>query len=113
VPALLLSFHLPDDAPICNLDDPVPLQTLGLRPSDIVSRDYTRRRAWAQRIYERGGWFGVTWWSYYDSQWASFGLWNFGQLKLEEVNLLRLDDPAFLDARRTIARRIVTHPNKI
>jgi hypothetical protein len=107
------SLPSPDDAPICNLDDPVVLHTLGLRPSDIVSRDYTRGRARAQRIYEQRGWFGVRWWSYYNSQWASFGLWNFGQLKLEEVNLLRLDDPAFLDASRTIARRIVTHPNKI
>lgn len=109
-------FHLPDDAPICNLDDPVLLQRLGLRPSDIVSRDYTRSRAWAQRIYEQGeqgGWFGVRWWSYYDSQWASFGLWNIGRLKLEEVKLLRLDEPAFLDASSTIARRIITHPNKI
>src|ERR1700693_4254574 len=105
-------FHLPDDARICNLDDPVVLHTLGLRPSDIVSRDYTSSRAWAQRIYEQGGWFGVRWWSYYDSQWASFGLWNFGQIKLEEVKLLRLDAPAFLDASRTIARRIVTHPDK-
>jgi RES domain len=106
-------FHLPDDAPICDLDDPALLQTLGLRPSDVVSRDYTRSRAWARRIYERGTWFGVRWWSYYDSQWASFGLWNIGRLKLEEVKLLRLDEPAFLDASRTIARRIVPHPNKI
>jgi hypothetical protein len=49
VPAIA-RFHFPDDAPICNLDDPVLLQTLGLRPSDIVSRDYTRTRASAQTI---------------------------------------------------------------
>jgi hypothetical protein len=42
----------------------------------------------------------VRWWSYYDSQWASLGLWNLGPFKLEEVKLLRLDDPAFLDASR-------------
>jgi len=106
-------FHLPDDAPICNLDDPALLQTLALRPSDIVSRDYTRSRAWARRIYEQGKWFGVRWWSYYDSQWASFGLWNMSRLRLEEVKLLRLDEPALLDASRTIARRIVMRPHKI
>jgi len=106
-------FHLPDDAPICNLDDPELLQTLGLRPSDIVSRDYTRSRAWARRIYEQEKWFGVRWWSYYDSQWASFGLWNMSRLRLEEVKLLRLDEPALLDASRTIARRIVMRPHKI
>jgi hypothetical protein len=92
----LAHFHLPDDAPICNLDDPAPLQTLGLRPSDIVTRDYTRSRAWVRRIYERERWCGVRWWSYYDSQWASFGLWNLSRLKLDDVKLLRLDDPALL-----------------
>ena len=106
-------FHLPDDARVCNLDDPALLQKLGLRPSDVVSRDYTRSREWARRIYEQGKWFGVRWWSYYDSQWASFGLWNISRLKLEDVKLLRLNEPAFLDASRTIARRIVTHPPKI
>lgn len=105
-------FHLPDDALVCNLDDPSLLQALGLRPSDVVSRDYTRCRAWARRIHEQGRWFGVRWWSYYDSQWASFGLWNFSRLRLEEVHVLRLDEPAFLDASRTIARRIVRHPEK-
>jgi RES domain len=106
-------FHLPDDAPICNLDDPALLQTLGLRPSDIVSRDYARSRAWAQKIYEQRKWFGVRWWSYYDSQWSSFGLWNISQLKLVEVRPLRLDEPALLDAGRRIARRIVTHLHKV
>jgi len=56
-------------------------------------------------------WFGVRWWSYCDSQWTSFKLWDIGRLELEEVRLLRLNEPAFLDASRRIARRIVTHPN--
>jgi hypothetical protein len=103
-------FQLPDDVPICNLDDPVLLQTLGLRPSDVVSRDYTRSREWARRIYEQGRWFGARWSSYYDSQWASVGMWNISRLELEDVVILRLDDPALLDASRTIARRIVTDP---
>jgi hypothetical protein len=106
-------FHLPDDARICNLDDPALLQTLGLRPSDIVSRDYARSRAWARKIYDQQRWLGAKWWSYYDSQWASFGLWNLSGLKLDEVKLLRLDDPAFLKASRTIARRIVLRPRKV
>ena len=105
-------FHLPDHAAICDLDNPVLLQTLGLRPSEIVSRDYMRSRAWARKIFEMERWLGARWWSYYDSQWASFGLWNRGQLKLKDVMLLRLDSPAFLEASRTIARRIVTGPEK-
>jgi hypothetical protein len=106
-------FHLPDDAPVCNLDDPALLKTLRLRPSDIVSRDYARSKAWSRRIYEQRRWFGARWWSYYDSQWASFGLWDISRLQLDEVKLLRLDDPALLDAGRTIARRIVLRPRKV
>jgi hypothetical protein len=109
----LARFHLPDDAPICNLDDPALLQTLGLRPSDIVTHDYTRSRAWARRIYEQERWFGARWWSYYDSQWAGFGLWNISRLILDDVKLLRLDDQALLEASHTIARRIVLRPRKL
>src|ERR1039457_2913857 len=89
---------------------PTLLQALGLRPSDIVTRDYTRSRAWARRMHAQGRWYGARWWSYYDPQWASFGLWNLGLLKLDDVELLRLDDPALLEASRTIARRIVLRP---
>jgi hypothetical protein len=101
-------FSLPDNAAICNLDDPALLQTLGLRPSDVVSRDYARCRAWARTIYEQRKWSGVKWWSYYDPQWASFGVWHISRLKLKEIKLLRLDEPALVEASRTIVRRIVT-----
>ena len=106
-------FHLPDEAPVCNLDDAALLQSLDLRPSDVVTRDYARSRAWARKIYEQRKWFGVKWWSYYDSQWASFGLWDISRLKLEDVKLLRLDEPALLEASRTIARRIVANRHKV
>ena len=35
-------YRLPADACVCNLDDPSQLLKLGLRPSDVVTRDYTR-----------------------------------------------------------------------
>lgn len=106
-------FQLADDAPVCNLDDPVELLTLGLRPSDVVSRDYSRSRAWARKIYEEAKWLGVRWWSYYDPQWASVGLWDASGLRLDEVKALRLDDPALVEASRTIARRIILRPQKV
>lgn len=100
-------FRLPDDAPVCNLDDPAWLQSLDLRPSDVVSRDYGRTRTWARRIFEERKWVGVRWWSYYDPQWASFGLWDIAQLALEDVRILRLADRALQEASRTIVRRVV------
>jgi hypothetical protein len=100
-------YRLAEGAPVCDLDDPQELLALGLRPSDVVTRDYARSRAWARRIYEPRAWLGVRWWSYYDSKWASFGLWDIRQLRIEDVNLLRLEDPAFVEASRTIVRRLV------
>ena len=100
-------FQLADDAMVCNLDDAGQLEALRLRPSDVVTRDYVRSRAWARRIYEQRKWIGARWWSYYDPQWASFGLWNTRQLKLEDVRVLRFDDSALREASQTIARRLV------
>lgn len=103
----IASYRLSDEAPLCDLDDPEQLKRLRLRPSEVVSRDYGRTRAWARRIYERRQWIGVRWWSYYDPRWASVGLWDIGRLKVEDVRSLRLDDPALVEASRTIARRII------
>jgi RES domain len=100
-------YGLAEDARVCNLDDPSQLLALGMRPSDVVSRDYARCRRWARRIYDEGGWIGVRWWSYYDAKWASFGLWDISRLTLEEVNVLTLNYWGLQEASRTIVRRIV------
>jgi hypothetical protein len=108
----LARYRLADDARLCDLDDPEQLQTLDLRPSDVVSRDYARTRAWARRIFKQHIWAGVRWWSYYDPRWASVGLWETDRLTIEEVRKLRLDDAALLEASRVIVRRVVQHPRK-
>ena len=105
-------YRLAEEAPVCNLDDPEQLKKLKLRPSDVVSRDYARTRAWARRIYDQHRWIGVRWWSYYDPRWGSFALWDAGQLVPDGVTLLGLDDLAVAEASRIIARRIVTRPRK-
>src|SRR5260221_472748 len=46
-------FQLADAARVCNLDDAGQLEELGLRPSDVVTRDYVRSRVWARQIYEQ------------------------------------------------------------
>jgi len=48
-------YRLADAARICNLDDPKQLLALGLRPSDVVSRDYARSRAWQCAFTDRDG----------------------------------------------------------
>jgi hypothetical protein len=103
----LARYRLPDDAPLCDLDDAAQLAQLHLRPSDIVSRDYMRTRSWARGIYDLNQFVGIRWWSYYDPRWASVGLWETGQLVVEDVKPLRLDEPALLEAGRTIVRRVI------
>lgn len=103
----LTRYELRDDAAVCDLDNPEQLRELKLKPSDVVSRDYTRTRSWARALYEQRKWVGVEWWSYYDSRWTSVGLWDIGALEVEHVEWLRLDDPAVMEASRVVARRIV------
>jgi hypothetical protein len=100
-------YYLPDDSPVCDLDDPQQLLALSLRPSDVVSHDYARTRSWARRIHCQGTWTGVRWWSYYDSEWASLALWNLDRLRLKDVVTLNLDDAGLAEAARTIVRRIM------
>jgi hypothetical protein len=93
----LARYHFPDDEPLCDLDDPARLLALHLRPSDVVSRDYTRTRAWARQIFQLATFAGVRWWSYCDPRWASVGLWKTGPLTVEDLIPLRLDHPALLE----------------
>ena len=99
-------YRLDDTSVICDLDDPAQLIALGLRPSDVVNRDYSRTREWARQIYRQGKWKGVRWWSYYDPRWSTFGLWDINALLLIDVRPLRLEDAAIAEAARTICRRI-------
>lgn len=101
-------YQLSDKLSICDLDDPAQLVRLHLRPSQVVVRDYTLTRAWARRIYEQQKWIGIQWWSYYNSQWASVGLWDISKLSVNDIEILSLDHAALLEASRAIVRRIIT-----
>jgi hypothetical protein len=103
----LARYELDPHEPLCDLDEPRQLVRLRLRPSDVVSRDYARTRAWARRIFESEAWAGVSWWSYYDPRWTSVGLWKTDRLSLAAVRELRLEDTDLLDAARIIVRRVI------
>jgi hypothetical protein len=103
----LARYELDAREPVCDLDDPKQLLRLRLRPSHVVSREYARTRAWARRIFETHNWAGISWWSYYDPQWTSVGLWKTDRLLLGEVRELHLDESALLEAARIIVRRII------
>jgi len=101
-------YQLSDRVPLCDLDDPAQLIRLNLRPSEVVVRDYFRTRVWARRIYDQRKWSGVQWWSYYDSEWTSIGLWDVSKLSISDVEILSLDHPALVEAARIVVRRIIS-----
>jgi RES domain len=104
----LVSYELPEDTAVCNLDDAHALAEWGLRPSEVVTRNRAVTQAWALKLYEAGSHAGVRWWSYYDSRWGSVGLWDSRPLTV--VDLAVLDDvahPALVEAASVLCR-IVT-----
>jgi hypothetical protein len=104
-------YEFAGSRPVCELDDSARLVSLRLRPSEIVTRDYKRTRQWARTIFEQNKWSGVRWWSYYEPQWGSIGLWNLAGLRLLEVRQLLLEDTDLIAASHAITRRIVSRKN--
>lgn len=100
----LATYTLEGSAAVCDLDDAARLLALGLRPSEVVSRDRPATRAWALRIFAEGHWAGIRWWSYYDPRWGSHGIWATDSLRVDEVHPLSGDDPALHQAAEVLNR---------
>ena len=119
-------FEMPEGAPadahralftcegeprVCDLDDGRRLASLGLRPSRVVTRDRDVTQEWARAIYERRAadgsreFSGVSWWSFYNPDWSSIGLWEVA-LSVKDVEILTLDSAVVREAADEIARVI-------
>lgn len=73
---------------IVDLDDPSVLLDQGLRPSEVVTRHRAITQGWALAIYREGRWGGVRWWSYYEPDVGSFGVWDVPSLRVVQVSPL-------------------------
>lgn len=104
----LVAFDLSEDAAICDLDDARRLVELRLKPSNVVTRDRSVTQRWARSIYDGGRYAGVRWWSYYNPDWGSIGLWDMSVLTISEIEPLAVDHPAFVRAAAAINRVIDT-----
>ena len=103
----LVSYELDDSAALCDLDDAYALVELGLRPSEVVTRNRLVTQAWALTLYETGSYAGVRWWSYDDPRWGSVGLWDDRQLTVADITVLDdLAHPAFVEAAAVLCRLI-------
>ena len=90
-----------------NLDDAAHLVDESLRPSQVVTRDRSVTQAWALRIFEKRGYDGVAWWSYYKPEWRSIALWNRARLRLHDVPIaLSVNNAALRSAAREIMRPV-------
>lgn len=101
----LAAYEL-DVPAICKLDDARMLVSLDLRPSRVVTRQRRVTQRWSADIFGAGGADGISWWSYYDADWTSIGLWNVAKLRHTGTRPLTITDPEIVDAASTIMRRI-------
>jgi len=99
-------YELADTAPICNIDDPKTLLEFDLRPSQIITRDYTQSQAWALRLFQTDRFIGTSWWSFNDARWKSAGLWQTDDIANMGVDVLTIDHPALAEAASVLDVRI-------
>lgn len=103
-PRSLGRYELSHDAKILDLDDAGALRRLGVRPSEVVSPDRTVTQRWARRVIDERRWDGVRWWSFHDSRWHSYGIWDRKDLRVLGVEPLSLQHPAVVDAATALRR---------
>jgi hypothetical protein len=92
----IATYEVRPDVEIFDLDDADALSRLGLRPSQVVTREREVTQRWALAIYDEGKWGGVRWWSYYDPRWYSCAVWDLGTLEVHpgSIRPLTIDDTA-------------------
>lgn len=103
---VLAWYDFPDTLPVCDLNDPKELMTRKLRPSDIITRDYSVTQKWALDIFNESRYAGVSWWSYCDARWRTYGLWDRSHVTASGIEYLSLKHPAMIEAAGVLQVRI-------
>jgi len=105
-------FSLPDDLRVLDLDDPMQLVRLGLRPTQVVVRNLPVTQAWGHRIWSEidshtgdHRWQAVSWWSYHRPVWTVLASWL--RPELVQVELLDMNHPALLEAAKALQRKVI------
>jgi hypothetical protein len=89
----------------------VALVELGLRPTQIVTRNLAVTSEWAHRIWSQSSpaiddrkWQAVQWWSFHRPTWTVVASWE--RPKLVELERLNLDHPAVVAAAKSLNRPV-------
>ncbi|MBY6366918.1 RES family NAD+ phosphorylase [Rhodococcoides corynebacterioides] len=105
----LHTYSVHDDCKIIDLDDAQALVDVGLRPTQVVTRNRTVTQRWAQKLYNQTtmtgmAWDGVQWWSRHHSDWPVLGLWRTAPTYVR-TSELSMAHSAVVDAAGTLNRR--------
>jgi hypothetical protein len=109
LPLALAELELDEAAELVDLDEPVVLRRERLRPSLVATRRRELTQPQARVLYEsHPAAAGIRWWSSYESLWVNVTLFDRAapQLRLREVRVLALDDPAVVEAADFFALRV-------
>ncbi len=105
------TFALPDDLRICDLDDAQRLVKLGLRPTQVVTRNLGVTSDWAHRIWSERSpavegrlWQAAQWWSFHRPTWTVLASWE--RPELVHVEPLSLRHPAVVASAKSLSRPI-------
>jgi len=102
-PAALATLALTDDR-VLDLDDPRTLLDRGLRPSRVVTRQREITQAWAAHIFAEQAWTGVSWWSFWEPDWTSLGVWEPRALRVVRIEPLTMHTRALVEAADALNR---------
>ena len=107
-PYALATYALADDVAIFNLDDVDALKSIGVvRPTSVIRRNRKITQAWARSIFALGSYAGAQWWSYYNPDWISLGLWDISRLRaVGDPEVLSPAHPAVQSAAKAIVRQV-------
>ena len=102
----VLAWYEVGEGALCVLNDPRELIRQKLRPSTVITRDYSVTQQWALRIYRQRTFAGISWWSYCDSRWTTIGLWDLSIIRRHEIEELTIHHPALQEAASVVGVRI-------
>ena len=107
-PYALATFDAPENTVIYDMNDVDALRTVGItRPTDVVTRDRKTTQAWARAIFQRGGFDGVAWWSFYEPAWQIAGLWRHDRIAVSRTpEVLSVFNTDVLEAAAALVRQI-------
>ncbi|MDN5600522.1 MAG: RES family NAD+ phosphorylase [Brachybacterium sp.] len=103
----LSTYDVPDASRFAEFADPNVLRDLGVgRVTDVTERNKRKTQRLAGKIFDRGSWEGISWWSYYHPSITLVATWLEDGISCTETRPLSVDAPEVVEAARLIVRTV-------